>query len=166
MRSAKPEALLPVPREIQVEVYAEKRSCMIKHCPYCEIKEAAKCRLTFFTLDKPDGGEVCQDCGAYIDLGQLNVKVNSYKEMYAGVIRIIEGIVEEFADMLEIADIDLAEYFDEEVAITVSPYEIIDRLFVSGYGGTTKRNFINALDIPDTRLAFVIQEHDEEENDD
>ena len=44
------------------------------HCPYCEIKENAKVKTHYESLQPIDGK--CPDCSAWIDKGQKTINVN------------------------------------------------------------------------------------------
>lgn len=132
------------------------------HCPYCEIKELNEVKTVFEPIQPVDGR--CPDCGAYIDAGQHKVKVNSYAEIYKGALKLISGIVEQFNDILNYADIDLDDYFDDDhLEMCITATEIVDRLFVPNYGGTTKRNFVKAIGVVDHENTWIISKHEVEE---
>ena len=126
------------------------------HCPYCEIKEASKTKEVFEAIQPIDGK--CPDCGAYIDAGQYSVKVNSYKEIYEGAIKLMQDMVDCFNGILEYLDINLEDYFDNDsIEYSISQERIVENLFVSHYGGTTQSNFCRTLGIGSEYIDFEIR---------
>lgn len=132
------------------------------HCPYCEIKENAKVKTVYKALQPIDGE--CNDCGAWIDIGQHSVKVNGYAEIYKGTIELLDEMVSQFNRILEYCDIDVRDYFDDEkITINFNTSDIIDKLFLSYYGGTSKRNFANAIGIEEDEHVWNISKDEVEE---
>lgn len=132
------------------------------HCPYCEIKENAKVKTVYKALQPIDGN--CNDCGAWIDKGQHSVKVNGYNEIYKGTIELLDEMVSQFNRILEYCDMDVRDYFDDEKAtISFNTSHIIDKLFLSYYGGTSKSNFANALGIEEDEHIWNISKDEVEE---
>lgn len=132
------------------------------HCPYCEIKEDAKIKTVYEALKPIDGN--CNNCGAWIDRGQYSVKVNGYFDIYKGAIKLLDEIVAQFNKILEYCDIDLSDHFDDDkITISLNTSDIIDKLFLGYHGGTTKRNFANAIGIKEDEHTWTISKNEDEE---
>lgn len=135
------------------------------NCPYCNLKAQAKVK-TVFTVTHPADG-CCPDCGAHIDAGQHSIEMNGYAEIYKGAIGLIDDIVMQFNKLLAYGNIDLSDYVDTEdgrVIFNMSTSEIIERLFVPYYGGTTKSNVAKALEIEgDSHIWFISKEEVDDE---
>ena len=116
-------------------------------CPYCQVRELSNRRIKLKTESETIIGK--GECGAYLDIGQQSVEVNSYVEIYKGAIQLMEDLVDNFNYWLEYFGVNVEEYTEngENPIISISTSDIIDKLFLGRYGGTTKRNFINALGI-------------------
>lgn len=130
----------------------------IRHCPYCEIKDLAKIKVTFQATE-PEHGK-CPDCGAWLDAGQHRVDINSYAEIYKGAIRLIDCIMADVNDALAFYDINLNNYLDDdlhgELELSLHTSTILDKLFATGYGGTTKANLAKALGITENRHTWIM----------
>lgn len=131
------------------------------HCPYCEIKEKSNKKDVFKALQPVDGK--CPDCGAWIDAGQHTVVVNGYADIYKGALRLLDEMANMFNRILYDCDIDLKDYFDEDVKISLYTSEIIESLFTPYAGGTTKSNLANALEIEEDIHSWTISKYEVEE---
>lgn len=132
-------------------------------CPYCQIKEIAATKTIFEALNPVDGR--CS-CGAAIDKGQYKVKVNGYTDIFKGAIKLLSDMVGEFEKILAYADIDIRDYIDNECnegpMIRMNTSDIIDRLFLPYYGGTTIANFKEAIGVVEDRFEWEIGVEEEE----
>ena len=124
------------------------------HCPYCGVKEKSKIK-TVYKASQPIDGE-CPDCGAWTDAGQHSIKVNGYADIYKGAIALIDDMVETFNRILYDCNIDLKDDYGEEVEVRFNTSEIIERLFLSYVGGTSKSNFAEALGIDEDEHTWII----------
>ena len=134
------------------------------NCPYCDLKAHTKAK-SVFAATAPLNGK-CPDCGSYIDAGQHSVEINGYADIYKGAIRLIDGIVEEFNEILAYCDIDLSDYMDTEtgkIALKRNATEIVEQLFVPYYGSTTKNNVVNALDLKEESHIWMISKEEAED---
>ena len=133
------------------------------HCPYCQIKNGAKAKRVYTTLQPID--EKCPDCGAWIDIGQHSIKVNDYADIYAGAIALIDDMVETFNRILYDCNIDLKDDYGEEVEVRFNTSEIIEKLFLPYVGGTSKSNFAKALGIKEDEHTWIISKDGEKSED-
>lgn len=124
------------------------------HCPYCEIKENAKVKTCYEALQPIEGK--CPDCSAWIDKGQKIIKVNGYTDIYKGVIRIVEDVVDQVNNLMEYLDVD-TEIDGEIPCIRLNTSEIVRDIFIPYAGGTSTNNFKNAIGIEDDTLEFEIK---------
>lgn len=124
------------------------------NCPYCEIKEEARIKTIYESLQPVDGK--CPDCGAWIDSGQHFIKVNGYADIYKGAITLINDMVETVNRILYDCNIDLKDDYGEEVEVRFNTSEIIERLFLPYAGGTSKSNFAKALGIDEDEHFWLI----------
>ena len=134
------------------------------NCPYCDLKAHAKVKSVFSATDPLNGK--CPDCGSYIDAGQHSVEINGYADIYKGAIRLIDGIVEEFNEILAYCDIDLSDYMNTEagkIPLKRNATEIVEQLFVPYYGGTTKNNVVNALNLEEESHIWMISKEEAED---
>lgn len=119
----------------------------MNECPYCRVKAHANVPRTYKA--KADDGK-CSKCGAYIDIGQQSVKIKGYKQMYDGVVGLIDDIVTTFNKYLDVFDVDVEDFQEDfTTKISVLPSDIIRALFVGYSGSTTVGNFGNAIGIDD-----------------
>lgn len=133
------------------------------NCPYCNLKAQTKRKSVIAAPDPLNG--ICPDCDAYIDAGQHSVEINGYADIYKGAIRLIDGIVEEFNEILAYCDIDLSDYMNTKtgkIALKRNATEIVEQLFVPYYGGTTKNNVVNALDLEEKFHIWMISKEEAE----
>ncbi len=136
----------------------------VLNCPYCEIKGLAKVKTVFSAL-KPVNGK-CPDCGAYIDIGQHSVEMNCYEDIYKGALQLLGGMVEEFNEILAQCGIDFGDYIDTEdgtIEMRLHVTDILERLFVPYYGGTTKDNLKKALGITENDIVWKISKDEVED---
>lgn len=129
------------------------------NCPYCEIKREAKIKTVYEALKPVDGK--CPDCGAFIDVGQHSVPINGYADIYKGAVMLIDDMVQAFNRILDDCDIDLKDYYDKDPEIRFYTSEMIEKLFLPHVGGTSKRNFANALGIEEDEHYWVISKDGE-----
>lgn len=130
------------------------------HCPYCEVKEASKVKTIFEAIQPIDGK--CPDCGAYIDAGQHKVTINGYADIYNGVLKIIGDVVGIFEEILSFCDINLDDYFEDKVHISMYTSDLLYSLFAPYTGGTTKSNLAKALGINESENRWFIQANESE----
>lgn len=124
------------------------------HCPYCEIKEQAKVKTVFETLEPIDGQ--CPDCGAWIDRGQYSLEINSYADIYKGAINLIEDIVQQVNSLMDYLEVD-TKIDGETPSIKLSTSEIIKKLFAPYAGSTSVSNLKNALEIKEEAIELDIK---------
>lgn len=127
------------------------------HCPYCGVKENSKIK-TVYKASQPIDGK-CPDCGAWIDEGQHSVEINGYADIYNGAIALIDEVVAVFNRILDDCDVDLKDYYCEESKLRFSTSEIVERLFLPHYGGTSRHNFAYALGIKEAEHAWLISKN-------
>ena len=129
------------------------------HCPYCEIKENAKVKTHYESLQPIDGK--CPDCSALIDKGQKTINVNGYTDIYKGVISVIGDVVQQVNNLMDYLEIDTK--IDGEIpCIRLNTSEIVRDIFIPYAGGTSTNNFKNAIGVRDDTLEFEIKaEHHE-----
>lgn len=128
------------------------------NCPYCEIKAQSNIKIRFDAIESKNGK--CPDCGAWLDEGQKTVDINSYIETFNGAIRLMQRMTEEFNYWLDYFGVDVSEHLaqsQENAIISINTSDIIDELFLHGYGDTTKRNFLNALGVYENKVNFKIK---------
>ena len=129
------------------------------HCPYCEIKENAKIKTHYEALQPINGR--CHDCSAIIDSGQKKIDVNGYEDIYKGVVRIVEDVVQQVNNLMYYLEVD-TEIDGEIPRIRLNTSEIINEVFIPFAGGTSTNNFKNAIGVEDDTLEFEIKaEHHE-----
>lgn len=131
----------------------------IKSCPYCGLKSIAETKCECIAKEPKDG--VCPDCGAYIDVGQHSVKINSYADIYKGAIALIDMVAGQFSELLQSVDSDEFSKYDIKLKIPTS--KIIETLFVPNYGMTTKDNVAKALGIKEYSHTWVLTDDEDEE---
>ena len=124
------------------------------HCPYCEIKENAKIKTHYEALQPIEWK--CPDCSAFIDVGQKKIDVNGYEDIYKGVVRIIEDVVQQVNNLMDYLEVD-TEIDGEIPCIRLNTSEIIRKIFIPFAGGTSTNNFKNAIGIEDDTLEFEIK---------
>lgn len=124
------------------------------HCPYCEIKENAKIKTHYEALQPIEGK--CPDCSAFIDVGQKKIDVNGYGDIYKGVVRIIEDVVQQVNDLIDYLGVD-TEIDGEIPCVSLNTSKIIREVFIPYAGGTSTNNFKNAIGIKDDELEFEIK---------
>lgn len=124
------------------------------HCPYCEIKEDAKVKKHYESLQPIDGA--CSDCGAWLDKGQAKVDVNGYIDIYKGVVNVIEDVVQQVNNLMYYLEVD-TEIDGEIPRIRLNTSEIINEVFIPFAGGTSTNNFKNAIGIEECTLEFEIK---------
>ena len=124
------------------------------HCPYCEIKENAKIKTHYEALQPIEGK--CPDCSAFIDVGQKKIDVNGYGDIYKGVVRILEDVVQQVNNLMDYLDVD-TEIDGEIPCVRLNTSEIIREVFIPYAGGTSTNNFKNAIGIEDDSLEFEIK---------
>lgn len=140
---------------------------MENKCAWCQINVDKQQK---FMANISEGGR-CQDCGSYNDRGQRNISINSMKQIYEGVIRLMDEMAGEFSELLENAGVDVKELksnFDiaEESPLEIHFYtsQIVKALFLShtsNSGGTSTSNLMNLLGIKDYSVFFEIGESEE-----
>lgn len=137
-----------------IERYESHSKEESSECPYCKIKKIADTKLTY--AGSPAEGRCT--CGAWLDRGQQSLSVNSYVDIYKGALKLMEKMVDEFNYWLDYFGVDVEDYMEdgEKPRISLSTVDIIDELFLGNYGGTTKRNFINALGIEEDSTEFEL----------
>lgn len=132
-------------REIMREIIPRiKPNGKISGCPYCAVEEFSEGKMRFFTEAVLNGR--CE-CGANLDIGQREVEVNSYREIYKGALRLIGDIVDQYNSVLEFYDIEIPLYDGEKPNVFLRNIDIVSALFIPYYGMTTLLNFTNALGI-------------------
>ena len=124
------------------------------HCPYCEIKENAKI-MTHYEALQPINGK-CPDCSAFIDVGQKKIDVNGYTDIYNGVVRIVEDVIQQINNLMYYLEVD-TEIDGEIPHIRLNTSDIVEKIFIPYSGGTSKNNFKNAIGIEDDTLEFEIK---------
>lgn len=124
------------------------------HCPYCEIKENAKIKTHYEALQPVEGK--CPDCSAFIDVGQKKIDVNGYGDIYKGVVRIIEDVVQQVNNLIDYLGVD-TEIDGEIPCVSLNTSKIIREVFIPYAGGTSTNNFKNAIGIKDDELEFEIK---------
>ena len=124
------------------------------NCPYCEIRDMAKIKSNFEAFQTMQGK--CQDCGAYLDIGQKALNVNGYADIYKGVLSVIENVVQQVNNLMDYLDVDTS--VDGEIpCIRLNAREIVSDVFIPYVGGTSVSNFIKAIGIDDDAVAFEIK---------
>lgn len=128
-------------------------------CPFCDIKANAEKKK----IKYPYNGEHRCGCGAWLDRGQMSMTVNGYRGVYDGAVDLIREVVEEFKQILDYYDVDLK---NEEFKPMISVYtsSIIERLFITGEGGTSKGNFAMAIGVDYGREDFSLVDDQEEQD--
>lgn len=124
------------------------------HCPYCEIKENAKIKTHYEALQPIEGK--CPDCSAFIDVGQKKIDINGYGDIYKGVVRIIEDVVQQVNNLIDYLGVD-TEIDGEIPCVRLNTSKIIREVFIPYAGGTSTNNFKNAIGIKDDELEFEIK---------
>lgn len=124
------------------------------HCPYCEIKEDAKVKKHYESLQPIDGA--CSDCGAWLDKGQAKVDVNGYIDIYKGVVNVIEDVVQQVNNLMDYLDVD-TKVDGETPCVRLNTSEIVRTIFMPYVGGTTACNMKNVLGIEEDKLEFEIK---------
>lgn len=124
------------------------------HCPYCEIKEDTKVKSHYEALYPMEGK--CPDCGAYLDIGQTKINVNSYADIYKGVIATIEDVVNQINNLMDYLDVD-TEVDGETPRVKLNTSKIIRNIFIPYYGSTSVCNFKNAIGVDSDEIEFEIK---------
>lgn len=124
------------------------------HCPYCEIKEDAKVKRHYEALQPIEGK--CTDCGAYLDIGQIKISVNSYADIYKGVIATIEDVVQQVNNLMDYLDVD-TEVDGETPCVRLNTSKIVRNIFIPHYGGTSVCNFKNAIGVDADEIELEIK---------
>lgn len=137
---------------------------MHNKCAWCEIDVDKQPKFKASNL--PDGE--CSECGAWNDIGQQVITVNSMKQMYKGCLKLMQYVVETCRDILRAADIDFDEIKEtldmdrsEPLSIEVGTWQIVKMLFLihGSSGGTSTENMTHLLGLEKESESFFLEKN-------
>lgn len=135
-------------------------------CAWCKVNVNERQRFVADSITD----RKCSKCGAWNDIGQKVIYINSMKQMYEGCLKLMQEIISICGEILETAEIDFDDIKetldmdkDKPLSVDIGTYEIVRQLFLShgSCGGTSIGNMKHLLKIDDESINFCIEDKED-----